>query len=759
MLPPPRIALAITLGLALALAACAGDTGTNTPPPPPPGPTAAAIAIHAGDGQTTTIRTALPSPAAVRVTAANGQAVAGASVRWTVTGGSGSVSAATSVTDAQGVAQTTWTLGPQAGPQTLSAAVTGVAQTPTFTAQATAFYTVLVYMAADNSLSWFGVDDIDEMESVGSSDSVQVVVQAEFSPAATQMEGCGPGCFNRPNYNTFRYRVPRGSARTGPDGPAVDVGNRNMTTAQELADFVAWGKQNYPAQKYVLVLWNHGGGYQGLIEDATSAGNSLMSLATLRAGLLASGTVFEVIDFDMCLMAGAETLLTLDGTTRFVAFSEEVEPGAGDPYDRILARLRANPTLGGGALAAGMVDDYAESYAGTRQSVTKSAVDMARLGGFTTAWNALASELDANLASHRAALGEAVPAAQNYEYPFLRDLGDVLSLLRARTGSATLQGRIDAVQASMSGGLVVRNRHYTGASSQPVGRSTGLHVLLPSGAAADRLPSSGPGSLASYTALYNTPWSAFLAKWLATAGTTQYFDQGANQLQAAVVWDTAAVSRATDIDMWVIEPNGTVYIPYLGAVTPNGTFSGDSWATNTWYEIYSTRRFVEVGRYRFLAELYADPQDFRPRTTFLYRQSSGAGWTDLYGASAPRLSKARRWTDDSTPTLGEITAGAYTDLVLLAYWDVVASAAGSAVRGGAGAPRPTRGAGAAEAGAELTAAQWERIAQLLGDPAVRASRDAARARLHARGRGALPALPLDEAAGRDYAAAAARGRP
>ena len=47
-------------------------------------------------------------------------------------------------------------------------------------------WTYMVYMGADNNLSDAGLGDLNEMEKVGSSASVAIVVQAEFSTKYTQ---------------------------------------------------------------------------------------------------------------------------------------------------------------------------------------------------------------------------------------------------------------------------------------------------------------------------------------------------------------------------------------------------------------------------------------------------------------------------------------------------------------------------------------------------------------------------------------------
>jgi hypothetical protein len=94
------------------------------------------LSIVSGNGQTGTAGTALPQPLVVEVRQ-NGVPVPGVGVIWAAGAGMGSLSAASPVTDAQGRAQATWTLGATPGTQAVSATVTG-AGTVVFNATATA---------------------------------------------------------------------------------------------------------------------------------------------------------------------------------------------------------------------------------------------------------------------------------------------------------------------------------------------------------------------------------------------------------------------------------------------------------------------------------------------------------------------------------------------------------------------------------------------------------------------------------------------
>jgi hypothetical protein len=103
-------------------------------------PVATAIALVSGGGQTNSAGTTLPLPLVVKVTAADGLGVAGASVAFAATTGGGTVTS-TSTTDASGNAQATWKLGATVGAQSVTAnggtagqvvfAATATAATPT----------------------------------------------------------------------------------------------------------------------------------------------------------------------------------------------------------------------------------------------------------------------------------------------------------------------------------------------------------------------------------------------------------------------------------------------------------------------------------------------------------------------------------------------------------------------------------------------------------------------------------------------------
>ncbi len=91
--------------------------------------TPSAVAVTAGNNQMARVDQPLASPVEVRVSAGDGGPVPGATVAWSVTSGSGSLSSMSTVTDDDGSASVSWTLGPAVGANSITATAGSVEAT------------------------------------------------------------------------------------------------------------------------------------------------------------------------------------------------------------------------------------------------------------------------------------------------------------------------------------------------------------------------------------------------------------------------------------------------------------------------------------------------------------------------------------------------------------------------------------------------------------------------------------------------------
>ena len=265
-------------------------------------------------------------------------------------------------------------------------------------------YTILVYMNGSDLESAFDEDtglyygaastDIEEMVSGLTGDRVRVVLETggTLAWANEQIDG----------QQNQRWLIDNGGLTH-----LADVGRRNIGEADTLADFVVWGVGQYPAARYALIFWNHGGGsVLGFGADEWHENDSL-TLDELAAGLDAAyeqtGQAFELIGFDACLMATVETAALMQPYGRYLVASEELEPGHGWDYGRALDQLTASSDVDGATLGRWIADTYQVQAAdnGQEMNITLSVIDLDGIEQVVTALEAFIQEADAGIASDR----------------------------------------------------------------------------------------------------------------------------------------------------------------------------------------------------------------------------------------------------------------------------------------------------------------------------------------------------------------------
>lgn len=161
----------------------------------------------------------------------------------------------------------------------------------------------------------------------------------------------------------------------------TEIGQRNMGDAGTLASFIDFGMTAFPADKYGLILWNHGGGSIagfGVDEHFDYDGLSLLELNLALEKSLAAETKPEFIGFDACLMATVETAAIAQNYVHYLIASEELEPGYGRDYT-FLSDLSDNPEMGGDELGKIIADKFVAFYADSGDDATLSVIDLAKV--------------------------------------------------------------------------------------------------------------------------------------------------------------------------------------------------------------------------------------------------------------------------------------------------------------------------------------------------------------------------------------------
>jgi hypothetical protein len=341
-------------------------------------------------------------------------------------------------------------------------------------------WTFAVYMAGNNNLSDVAGIDLDEMRQVGSSDDVKMCAFIK------QADGSG----------ARRLVVTAGGAQD----EIEELGDLDSGDPQVVADYFRWVIATAPAERYAFILWNHGGGFRAADltqlfaevrgSDAAHSRNALAevnararqpgmaralfsttlkkiigtdgrlqreiladdgtrhSLDTVELGNVCKalhdelGRPIDLLGMDACLMSNLEVVYQVREHVTHIVGSEREEPGAGWPYELVLADLAANPDMGSAELGDVIVRRYIESYGDQEDQwpVTQSSVATDGVEAVGRAVEKLAGALTATLATD----WQHLFVAQSNAVRFTFDLVDVATLARQlQSGGAS-----DAVKAA-----------------------------------------------------------------------------------------------------------------------------------------------------------------------------------------------------------------------------------------------------------------------------------------------------------------------
>ena len=122
------------------------------------------------------------------------------------------------------------------------------------------------------------------------------------------------------------------------DGELSAVGgafDADMGDGGTLSDFLNFCKNNYSAEQYGLILWDHGTGSDGGVCYDELYEDSYLTLPEISGAISDSGLYFEFVGFDACLMATYDTVLALHDYAHFLVASQELEPGSGWDYSAL----------------------------------------------------------------------------------------------------------------------------------------------------------------------------------------------------------------------------------------------------------------------------------------------------------------------------------------------------------------------------------------------------------------------------------------
>ena len=340
--------------------------------------------------------------------------------------------------------------------------------------------TVFVYMNGSDLESEDGeaTEDLCEMLAANISSQVNVLVETIGTKSWSKRLGIASD-------HTQRYKVEAGNLVLVDDS----LGQLDCTSPDTLADFISWGAENYPANRYILIFWDHGAGpVYGFGYDEHQSEDSVLTIDEIQTAIRQSGITFDIIGMDSCIMSSLEICCAMYNYCDYMILSEDFESGYGWSYTGWLNALSEDTGISseelGKIIVDGMIADNEENGEGAS---TLALIDESYMKVLYTAWAdfAYANEpalLGENYSMHVRGGRRAHPVLREkglFDFLFNED-GDYSMSDYYITDIMAVAQNIESKEAEALAAAVNLSICYFNCTDDEVGM-TGLSVTLPYG--------------------------------------------------------------------------------------------------------------------------------------------------------------------------------------------------------------------------------------------------------------------------------------
>ena len=322
--------------------------------------------------------------------------------------------------------------------------------------------TLMVYLCGTDLESKYSMasKDLNEMINSSLSDNVNVIV---YTGGTKTWQNSVIS-----NSKNQIYQVVSGGIKKLED----NMGNGTMSDPDTLLSFIKYCAKNYPANRYQLIMWDHGGGtVSGVCFDEKATTKRSMSLTDIQSALRSAGVKFDFVGFDACLMGTLETGTMLSEFADYMIASEETEPGIGWFYTNWLSKLSQNTSISTLELGKTIIDDYTTQCDKNcpGQKTTLALVDLAELAAVVPP--SLSSFADKLSASIKEGDYADISKARAASREFSKNSIDQVDLVHFALNTNTAEGK---ALADIIRGAVKYNR-----TSSAMTNAYGLSVYFP----------------------------------------------------------------------------------------------------------------------------------------------------------------------------------------------------------------------------------------------------------------------------------------
>ncbi|WP_010245160.1 LamG-like jellyroll fold domain-containing protein [Acetivibrio cellulolyticus] len=327
-------------------------------------------------------------------------------------------------------------------------------------------WNMLLFLNGDNNLESQQLVKLNDCEITGSTDDVNFLVVLD------RIEGEDTQPNEKDWTGTRLYYVTK-----DPDSSYFtcsqllkDYGELDMSNPNNLENFITYCQTNYPAEKTLVSIANHGDGLRGISQDETSKGY-VMTIAEAKQALtnarLKTKQKIDILYFDACLMQMAEIAYQFRNEADYIVGTEEMAFGwtleEKDFYAEFVKNASKSP------------EDITKLFSQFSGEWTFSAIKTkdGAMTNFVTALNNFSTLLAAktDLTDIKAAYASTINMAGNNCYIDLINFADNVA---AKTTDTNLKNSAAALKTAFNS-CVVFNKTY----GSYLGKANGLTIFFP----------------------------------------------------------------------------------------------------------------------------------------------------------------------------------------------------------------------------------------------------------------------------------------
>jgi hypothetical protein len=306
---------------------------------------------------------------------------------------------------------------------------------------------LMFYMCGDNEFSPGIIEALDKMRAAGGSDNdVTIIAMIDTKEGTTD---------NGIPYDDGIYYI--GASPSKDYKLWTPVQELVINDPNTLAFFIDFVKTNYPADRYMLTMWDHGSGLN-ILKDEDSENKQVMEINDLATTLDNSGVHFDLIQFEACLMDMVEVGYALRNSANVMVASEESDYMS-RPYTDIIRWLKANPDASAAEMGRQIVNGYFDIASPDRG--TLAVIDLTKMPAVANSMDNLGNVLNANMPTQQSAILEAIKSSQRYEIRNFVDIIDFTNQLDSRIRDPQLQAATEAVRTSVSQAVIYKRHKGT----------------------------------------------------------------------------------------------------------------------------------------------------------------------------------------------------------------------------------------------------------------------------------------------------------